>query len=533
MLLMSSYFRLLFRCVSVIATTKSLPTQSITECTKRCVFGLCLQNEQKHSFVYTLIPFLNLIMQSYTHFRQQRINNHTTCEGILEQFLNRIGERSSLNAFLLVNGEKAMESAKESDNRFNNGTQRLLEGMVVAVKDNISTKGIRTTCASKMLENFTPVYDATVVERLKHHGAIVIGKTNLDEFAMGSSNETSAFGAVGHPLDEQYVPGGSSGGSAVAVSAGLAHTALGSDTGGSVRQPAAFCGTVGYKPTYGLLSRYGLIAFASSLDQIGTFSHDIDDTALLIDAMSGHDSMDTTSAERSSTQVTTALHHHDEKITIGILPDELLEGTSPDVMAEYRKGLEIFETLNYDIITAEIPAKEAWIPTYYILTSAEASSNLSRFDGVRYGFRADLSSGEDMTTATRSQGFGLEVQRRILLGTYVLSSGYYDAYYKKGQQARQLITNGYNEVFAKCDCLYLPTTPTSAFKRGEKISDPVSMYLNDLFTVSANLAGIPAVSVPAGNSGSGFPIGMQLQAQRFEDEKLLRVARRLQTGFTA
>ncbi|MFN8367096.1 MAG: Asp-tRNA(Asn)/Glu-tRNA(Gln) amidotransferase subunit GatA [Candidatus Kapaibacterium sp.] len=464
-------------------------------------------------------------MTSYSLFRQNVQQNQTTCELAVEYYLQSIEQRSDLNAFLTVNTDDARQSAKEADVRFKDDTPRPLEGMVVAIKDNISTKGLTTTCGSKMLQNFKPVYNATVIERIRNAGGIIIGKTNCDEFAMGSSNENSAYGNVLHPINNEYVPGGSSGGSAVAVAGGLAHTSLGSDTGGSIRQPAAFCGIIGFKPTYGRISRYGLVAFASSLDQIGPFANSIEDTALLLDTMSGHDPLDSTTANLPPTQSFYALHHHDDNVTVGVLPDEMLEGCNEDVISAYHNCIQKLKTSGYSITTVEIPGKSAWIPTYYILATAEASANLSRFDGIRYGFRGPENEGMDVFTSTRSLGFGPEVKRRIMLGTYVLSSGYYDAYYKKGQQARRLVHNGYKEIFAACDVLFLPTTPSTAFKFGEKSKDPVSMYLSDLYTVSANLAGVPAISIPVGNGANSMPLGMQLQAAEFEDEKLLRIAK--------
>lgn len=472
-------------------------------------------------------------MQSYSSFRQHVLSNETTCVQEVERILALIEEKNNLNAYLCLDAQSALNAAVESDARFREGNPRPAEGMIVALKDNISTKGLRTTCGSKILENFTPVYDATVVERLRAAGAIIIGKTNCDEFAMGSSNENSAYGPVLHPLNAEYVPGGSSGGSAVAVAAGLAHASLGSDTGGSIRQPAAFCGVVGYKPSYGRISRYGLVAFASSLDQIGPFTTTVEDCALLLDILSGMDSRDATTAQVGGTQAQYALHHHDEALTIGILSESMIEGCSEEIIATYRRCIDVLRNNGAKIITVEIPGKEAWIPTYYILATAEASSNLARFDGVRFGFRAEPTETEDMMTATRSRGFGTEVKRRIMLGTYVLSSGYYDAYYKKGQQARRLVYDGYTNIFSQCDALFLPTTPTTPFKRGEKANNPVEMYLSDLFTVSANLAGIPAISIPAATSATGFSIGMQLQAASFEDEKLLRLAKRAMELFGA
>jgi aspartyl-tRNA(Asn)/glutamyl-tRNA(Gln) amidotransferase subunit A len=442
----------------------------------------------------------------------------------VQTHLSTIDARASLNAFITVQADEALRQAAESDERIAGGLARPLEGMTIALKDNISYVGMPMTCGSKILEQFRPVYNATVVERLRNAGAIVIGKTNMDEFAMGSSNETSYFGPVHHPLNEQLVPGGSSGGSAVAVAAGMARIALGSDTGGSIRQPAAFCGVVGFKPTYGTVSRYGLTAFASSLDQIGTFTRTVEDTAAVFDAICGHDPMDSTSAPRSSASTLASLTDPlPSGLRIGVLPESDLDGCDADVISAYRATIERLRGLGATINEVSLPHREVWIPTYFILATAEASSNLARFDGVRYGFRADATS-EDVMVAARTEGFGTEVKRRIMLGTYVLSSGYYDAYYTKAQQARRLISEAYASIFTDHHAMLMPTTPTTAFERGAKNNDPVAMWLSDLFTVSANIAGIPAISLPAGTDGNGLPIGMQLQAGMFQDALLLRIA---------
>lgn len=467
-------------------------------------------------------------MNSYSHFRRQRLAMQTTTAAEVERFLQRINERSELNAFLVVDAEQARIDALESDRRFSEGTERALEGMVIAVKDNISLRGLPLTCGSAMLKGFTPVYNATVAERLKSHGAIFIGKTNCDEFAMGSSNETSAYGPVGHPLDSSYVPGGSSGGSAVAVADGHCHVSLGSDTGGSIRQPAAFCGVIGYKPTYGRVSRYGLVAFASSLDQIGPFAHSIEDIARVYDAMSGSDAKDSTTSPLPPDTSHAALAHHDDDLCIGIVDASVIEGCSEEILERYANSIRTIQSAGIRTVTVSLEGKEAWIPTYYILATAEASANLSRFDGVRFGHRtANAGDDDDFIMLSRSEGFGEEVQRRIMLGTFVLSSGYYDAYYKKGQQARRKVLDGYKQIFSQCSVLFLPTTPSTAFRRGEKSTNPIEMYLNDLFTVSANLAGIPAISIPAGAGSNGFPIGMQLQAAHNDDARLLRVSQRI------
>lgn len=464
-------------------------------------------------------------MMSYTHFRSAREAGETSCVETVRSMLARIEERANLNAFLAINGDEALRAAEESDQRFNSGTARPLEGMVVALKDNLSLKGMPMTCGSKILGNFSPVFDATVVERLRGNGALFIGKTNMDEFAMGSSNETSAFGPVAHPLQPDYVPGGSSGGSAVAVAASLAHVALGSDTGGSIRQPAALCGVVGFKPTYGRVSRYGLTAFASSLDQIGPFSATVEDTALVFDAISGQDVNDATTAALPPAQTAATLREPlPAHPVVAVLSEQQLEGCHPDVLAAYNRAIDAFRAAGATIVEHTMELTHTYIPTYYVLATAEASSNLARFDGVRYGFRAPLNDGDDVMVATRSAGFGTEVKRRIMLGTYVLSSGYYDAYYTKALKVRRLLHDSYQSLFEKASVLLLPTSPTPAFKRGERVDDPIAMYLSDIYTVSANLAGNPAITIPAGLSHEGLPIGVQLQANHFDEATLLRFA---------
>lgn len=468
------------------------------------------------------------------HDTLNSINNGSiTVSSLTRTVLQDIEKKKELNHFLTVAHETSLGEAQKADGRIASGQKLSLDGMIVALKDNICTTSMPTTCASKMLENFRPVYNATVVERLQNNGAVIIGKTNLDEFAMGSSGENSAFGRTLHPLDNAYVPGGSSSGSAVAVAAGHAHVSFGSETGGSVRQPAAFCGLVGYKPSYGVLSRYGLVAFASSIDQIGIFSPDIPSVAAVMDCISGHDPNDATSVAIPSMKVVEKLDEYSQKpLTIAILPDRIVNDCSEEVLTVYKRCIEQMKENGVHFIHAEIPANDAWIPTYYVLSSAEASSNLARFDGIRYGFRANLENqDDDIMTLSRSQGFGMEVKRRIMLGTYVLSAGHYDAYYKKAQQARRLIFDGYNAIFSQADALFLPTTPTTAFKSGEKTSDPIAMYLSDYFTASANLAGIPAINIPAGTASNGFPVGMQIQTSNLSDEKLFSIAHRFQTLF--
>ncbi len=463
---------------------------------------------------------------TYAEFRRRRQSGEVRCREVVEEFLRRIEEQRALNAFLTVAAEEALQAAEESDARFDRGNPRALEGCVVAVKDNISTRNIRTTCASRILENFIPVYDATAVERLKAAGAIIIGKTNLDEFAMGSSNEYSAFGAVRNPHHPDYVPGGSSGGSAAAVAAGLCHIALGSDTGGSVRQPAAFCGVIGLKPSYGRISRYGLVAFASSLDQIGILAHTVEDIAGALDTISGHDPRDATSLPEPPTQSRAVLEEPLEgELRFGVLPEEVLQECHEEVRECYHRCVTALAEAGVKLTVAALPHSHAWVPTYYIIATAEASSNLARYDGIRYGFRAPTDEGEDVITATRTAGFGAEVKRRIMLGTYVLSAGYYDAYYRKALKSRRLIAEAYAQLFTTLHAVLLPTSPVPPFRLGERLQDPIAMYLADYFTVSANLAGIPAISLPAGQTSDGLPIGLQLQAPYGADVALLRYAR--------
>jgi aspartyl-tRNA(Asn)/glutamyl-tRNA(Gln) amidotransferase subunit A len=449
-----------------------------------------------------------------------------TTQEKVEAYLQRAELRAHLKAFTYVDAQGALQSAAESDERSSEGLARPLEGLVVAVKDNINVKGLPLTCASNILKDFHPVFDATVVEKLRDAGAVIIGKTNMDEFAMGSSNEHSAFGAVKHPLDETRVPGGSSGGSAVAVADGQCDVALGSDTGGSVRQPAAFCGVYGLKPTYGRVSRYGLVAFASSLDQIGIFSRSVDDAARVFDVITGHDPMDSTSHVDARGSAVAALAQAPSAFTFGTLPTSLLDGCDAEVRSAYDRFVESLRSIGGTPVEIDLPHSEIWIPTYFILATAEASSNLARFDGVRYGLRAEAPSQHDMMTATRSAGFGTEVKRRIMLGTYVLSSGYHDAYYTQALKARRLIAEGYAKAFESVDVIAMPATPTTAFKRGE-ITDPVQMWLSDLYTVSANIAGIPALTVPVGTDKAGLPIGMQLQGPMFKDELLMGLSQKL------
>jgi aspartyl-tRNA(Asn)/glutamyl-tRNA(Gln) amidotransferase subunit A len=401
----------------------------------------------------------------------------------------------------------------------------------VALKDNLCTRGVRTTASSRILESFVPPYDATVVTRLEAAGAVIVGKTNCDEFAMGSSTENSAFRPARNPWSADRIPGGSSGGSAVAVAAGMVPVALGSDTGGSIRQPAALCGIVGLKPTYGRVSRYGLLAFASSLDQIGPFAWTVADAAVVLSAIAGHDASDATSAPQAVPDLTAAFTGDVRGLKIGV-PEALVQsgsgsGVDGDVLSGFRRGLQMLAARGAVVVDVDLPNAGAAIPTYYLVATAEASSNLARYDGVRYGFRAAADGRESlrgMYRRSRELGFGPEVKRRIMLGTYVLSAGYYDAYYLKAQQVRTLIRQDYDRAFERVDLVAMPTTPTAAFKLGEKVADPIQMYLGDIFTVSANLAGLPAISVPCGFTRDGLPVGFQLTGRPFDEATMLRAA---------
>ncbi|MDP4219733.1 MAG: Asp-tRNA(Asn)/Glu-tRNA(Gln) amidotransferase subunit GatA [Bacteroidota bacterium] len=405
-----------------------------------------------------------------------------------------------------------------------------LNGMTVAIKDVLALKDARLTCGSKFLENFTSLYSATCVERLRLAGAVFIGKTNMDEFAMGSSNENSAYGAVLNPYDVTRVPGGSSGGSAVAAATGAARLALGTDTGGSIRQPAAFTGTVGLKPTYGRISRYGLTAFASSFDTVGTFSRTLEDAAIALEVMAGSDPHDATTATAAVEEYSLGLKKDIATLRIGIPKEYFGEGIEPDIREAVEAARKKFENAGCTIVPVSLPHSKYGIAVYYILTTAEASSNLARFDGIRYGKRSkDSETLLETYVRSRSEGFGPEVKRRIMLGTYVLSSGYYDAYYKRAQKVRRLIKEDFTKAFAECDALLTPTTPTTAFKLGDKVTDPLAMYLNDIFTVNANIAGVPAISIPIGLDRNGLPIGAQLITNDFEETNLFALAKEVIT----
>ena len=444
---------------------------------------------------------------------------------LTKQYLARIEKADAqIGSYITVCPDEALAAAGKADERIAKGEATLLTGIPVGIKDNICTEGITTTCASKMLYNFVPPYDATVTKRLKNEGAVILGKLNMDEFAMGSSTESSYFKKTKNPYDLTRVPGGSSGGSAASVSADLAPYALGSDTGGSIRQPAAFCGNVGLKPTYGLVSRFGLIAFASSLDQIGSFTKDVTDCAIVLNAIAGYDKMDSTSVDADKTDYTKALGLPLKGMKIGVPKQYLESGIQAEIREAVENAIKVYEMLGAECEECSLPLSKYALPAYYLISSAEASSNLARFDGIKYGYRAEEYHGlTDLYEITRSEGFGEEVKRRIMLGTYALSSGYYDAYYKKAQQVRGLIKRDFAACFEKYDVLLTPTTPTTAYKFGEK-SDPVAMYMGDICTVAVNIAGLPAISIPAGLDKKGMPIGIQLIANSFDERKLLTAA---------
>ncbi|MBT9131662.1 MAG: Glutamyl-tRNA(Gln) amidotransferase subunit A [Firmicutes bacterium] len=445
---------------------------------------------------------------------------------VVDAVLTRIDEvDDNIGAFITVNGEGAQREALRIDQEIIRGREILpLTGIPVAIKDLICIKGMKTTCASRILNNFYSPYDATVIEKLREAGTIFIGKTNMDEFAMGSSTENSCFGITRNPLNPDTVPGGSSGGSAAAVAAGEAIIALGSDTGGSIRQPAAFCGVVGLVPTYGLVSRFGLVAFASSLDQIGPITRDVRDCALLMNLICGYDPRDSTSAATNIPDYTDSLLNDVREVKIGIPKQYFGEEVDEEVAEAMREAMALFKRHGAKIENVSLPNTEYAIATYYLIATAEASSNLARYDGVGYGQREKSDNILEMYEKTREAGFGDEVKRRIMLGTYVLSAGYYETYYLKAQRARALIRDDFEKAFQKFDCLLAPVSPTTAFKVGEKTDDPLKMYLSDIFTIPVNLAGLPAISIPCGFNSLGSAIGLQLIAKPFNEEMLLRVA---------
>jgi aspartyl-tRNA(Asn)/glutamyl-tRNA(Gln) amidotransferase subunit A len=451
---------------------------------------------------------------------------------VVDEHLAAIEAREGeLHAFNLVLADEARAAADEVDRRRSAGeTLGPLAGVPVALKDNLCTRGIATTCSSKILQGWRPPYDATVVTRLRDAGAIAVGKTNLDEFAMGSSTENSAFGPTRNPHDPTRVPGGSSGGSAAAVAAGFAPIALGSDTGGSIRQPAALCGVVGMKPTYGLVSRYGLVAFSSSLDQIGPFATTVEDAALTLEAIAGHDPCDSTSIQSQAPNLLASLGEGVDGLRVGIVRELMGEGIAPDVAARVQEAAAALESAGAKVEEASVPAAIYGLSAYYLIAPAEASSNLARYDGVRYGLRVDGEDITEMYTSTRAAGFGAEVKRRIMLGTYALSAGYYDAYYGQAQRVRTLILRDFEAAYSTFDLLLSPTAPTTAFKLGDKVEDPLAMYMNDVCTIPSNLAGHPAISVPFRTGDDGLPVGVQLLAPALGEAVMFRAAAALEAA---
>jgi aspartyl-tRNA(Asn)/glutamyl-tRNA(Gln) amidotransferase subunit A len=450
-----------------------------------------------------------------------------TATALAESFYARIEkDDAQIGAFLTLCKDRALAQAAKADAMAEKGEALPpLGGVPVAIKDVMVTRGVHTTAGSKILENFVPPYDCTAVARMEAAGAVVLGKLNCDEFAMGSSNENSAYRPVHNPRDRSRVPGGSSGGSAAAVAAGMAVATLGSDTGGSIRQPASFCGVVGLKPTYGRVSRYGLIAFASSLDHIGPLTNTVKDAALVLRTIAGRDPMDATSAEVPVPDYVAELDQGARGLKIGVAREYFGEGLDGEVRQSVEAAIQKLATLGCEVMPVSLPHTEYAIPTYYLVATAEASSNLARYDGVRYGFRArDAKSLSDMYRRSRDQGFGAEVKRRIMLGTYALSAGYYDAYYLKAQRVRTLLTRDFEEAFKKVDVIVTPTSPTTAFKLGERSDDPLAMYLADIYTVTANLAGIPGISIPCGTSRQKLPIGLQILGRHFDESTILRLA---------
>ena len=446
---------------------------------------------------------------------------------ITKAYSDRINDKEKdVNAFVTVQAEEALKKSQEIEQKVENGEiNSKFAGIPIGIKDNICTKGVKTTCSSKMLENFVAPYNATVVEKLNNEGLISLGKLNMDEFAMGASTEYSSFEKTRNPWNLNTVPGGSSGGSAAAVAANLVPWALGSDTGGSIRQPASFCGVVGLKPTYGLVSRFGLVAFASSLDQIGPITKDVKDSAMLLNLLAGHDEKDTTSVNIEKVDYVKALKNDVKGLKIGVPKEFFGEGINEEVKEKLNQAIEKYKELGAEVEEFSLNIAEYSLATYYIIACAEASSNLGRFDGIRYGYRTEnFESLKDIYINSRSEGFGEEVKRRIILGTYVLSSGYYDAYYKKAQQVRTLVKQEFNKAFSKYDVLLTPTSPTVAFEIGTRSNNPLEMYLADICTVSVNIAGLPGISVPCGVDKKGMPIGMQLIGNKFQEETILNAA---------
>ncbi len=468
------------------------------------------------------------ITELTVHELQEKLKSkELTIVQIVEAYTQRIKEKEpKIEAFITLQLEEALTKASKLDKKIANGEKiSSLAGIPIGIKDIICTKGVRTTCASKMLENFIAPYDATVMEKINAEEMISLGKLNMDEFAMGSSTEHSYFKKTKNPWDLSCIPGGSSGGSAAAVAADMVPWALGTDTGGSIRQPASVCGIVGLKPTYGLVSRYGVIAYASSLDQVGVFTKDVEDCAILLNVIAGHDEKDTTSVDVGEKDYTQCLGKDIKGLKIGVPKEFYGEGINEEVKQSLLAAVEEYKKIGAEVEEFSLDIAELSLATYYIISCAEASSNLGRYDGIRYGHRAkNYSNLRELFKNSRSEGFGEEVKRRIILGTYVLSSGYYDAYYKKAQQVRTLVSNKFNEAFKKYDVILTPTSPTTAFKLGEKSSNPLEMYLSDICTVSVNIAGLPGISIPCGLDSKGLPIGMQLIGKRFDEETIIKVA---------
>ena len=466
-------------------------------------------------------------MQPIHELHEQLAGGSLSAVDLTESVLQRLDAvEPRVRAYVTVTAELARQQAARADEDFARGEVRSpLQGIPLAIKDNICTMGVRTTCASRILEQFVPPYDATVMGRLQAAGAVMIGKANMDEFAMGSSTENSYFAPTRNPWgDAEYVPGGSSGGPAAAVSAGLCAAALGSDTGGSIRQPAAMTGVVGLKPTYGRVSRFGLVAFASSLDQIGPLTRDVRDAALMLQAIAGHDPRDSTSGTAPVPDYGSVLDRGVKGLKLGVPAEVFVAGMDAEVEAAVRAGIETLRQAGAELVDVSLPHTPYAVATYYILANAEASANLARYDGVRFGYRADGAADlADMYNRTRAEGFGAEVKRRIMLGTYALSSGYYDAYYKKAQQVRTLFRQDFQRAFGDCDALLTPVSPIPAFRLGERLNDPLQMYLADIFTIPMNLAGVPALSVPCGLTTNGLPIGLQIAAPPFREDVLLQV----------
>ena len=459
---------------------------------------------------------------SLNEVQSDLFDHKISCAALVQQYITRIDEKKNLNAFTEVFEKSALEKAKEVDEKIKTKTQGKLAGMVIALKDNLCYKGHKVSASSKILEGFESLYSATVVERLLAEDAIIIGRCNCDEFAMGSSNETSAFGNVLNPLDISRVPGGSSGGAAAAVAADLCMASLGTDTGGSIRQPASFCGVVGLKPTYGRVSRYGAIAYASSFDQIGPITKNVTDAALIMEVMAGKDEYDSTVSSKPVPEYSKNVGSKPAKLRIAYIKDVIeSNGLNPEIKAKVYATIEKLKAAGHNVEPVNFPYIDYLVPTYYVLTTAEASSNLARYDGVHYGYRSKNATDLESTyKKSRSEGFGTEVKRRIMLGTFVLSAGYYDAYYSKGQKVRRLLKDKTNEILSKYDFIILPTTPGTAFKFGEHSADPIAMYLEDIFTVQANITGVPAISLPIGKHSNGLPFGIQVMGKPFSEADL-------------